>query len=116
MPNPLLRIRDKNGERVFPLRSGPITIGRSRTNRVQVEAEGVSRTHCRLEEVDGRWRLIDMGSHNGIRVNGISVSEKWLTGEDAIEVGRALLSFHTAPPADIVAQTERETVPALAPG
>ncbi len=48
----------------------PCLIGRSREADLFVDSLLVSRSHCRLDLVDGKVSLIDLGSRNGTMVNG----------------------------------------------
>ncbi|MBI3273382.1 MAG: sigma 54-interacting transcriptional regulator [Planctomycetes bacterium] len=111
MGAPLLVIRDAEGERAVPLLDEVTTVGRSRTNRLRIEAEGVSRCHCQLVEAGGRWRVVDLQSHNGTRVNGARVEEKVLEEGDTIEVGRAQLLFCAVLPEALAARSRQETQP-----
>lgn len=47
-----------------------ITVGRDASCDVQLTTPGVSARHCRMVFRDGEWRVKDLGSKNGIRVNG----------------------------------------------
>src|SRR5690606_16582231 len=47
----------------------------------------VSRRHVALDPVGRRVRVTDLGSTNGTRVNGISVTEAFLEGGEVITVG-----------------------------
>ena len=49
---------------------GELFIGRAPDCAVQVEDQGVSRKHVRLELRHGLVRVSDLGSHNGTRLNG----------------------------------------------
>ncbi|MEI6175911.1 MAG: AAA family ATPase [Verrucomicrobiota bacterium] len=58
------------GTRV-PLKSPPVTIGRSDDNRFILSPEiAASRHHAELTEDDGVWSIRDLGSMNGTYVNG----------------------------------------------
>jgi hypothetical protein len=46
------------------------TIGRDRGCDLAIDDLTVSRVHARLQRADGGWRLFDLGSTNGTRVNG----------------------------------------------
>jgi pSer/pThr/pTyr-binding forkhead associated (FHA) protein len=55
----------------FPRGAGTIfTIGRDRECDLAIDDMTVSRLHARLERTSGGWRLTDLGSTNGTRVNG----------------------------------------------
>lgn len=54
----------------------------------------VSRKHAELKRGDdGRWRIADLGSTNGTRVNGMRVTEYDLTSGDTITMGLVTLEF-----------------------
>ncbi|MCF7853246.1 MAG: PEGA domain-containing protein [Candidatus Pacebacteria bacterium] len=46
------------------------SIGRSSDNDLHLDEDGVSRHHCRLYKEDDSWYVEDLGSTNGVRVNG----------------------------------------------
>src|ERR1700747_923999 len=70
-----------------------ISIGRSESNHFRLNDGAVSRQHCTIHQVDGRYELLDLNSHNGTFVNGIPVRRKALQHGDAIRVGRSELLF-----------------------
>jgi pSer/pThr/pTyr-binding forkhead associated (FHA) protein len=51
-----------------PVRDG-LTLGRSSDNDVVLRDFSVSRHHARVEEGDETFRIVDLGSTNGIRFN-----------------------------------------------
>jgi predicted component of type VI protein secretion system len=51
--------------RAFRVESGAL-IGRSAECAVALSAASISRRHARLEQVGGRWQLVDLDSRNGI--------------------------------------------------
>ena len=54
----------------------------------------MSRFHCELGiEPDGRVRLVDLGSRNGTRVNGVWIEEAWLEDQATLRLGRNLIGF-----------------------
>jgi len=76
------------------LRGG--TIGRSRECDVVLDDRNVSRRHAEIRtEHDGTWTVHDLGSTNGVRVNGRPVggSGEPLRAGDAIELGTAEVVF-----------------------
>src|ERR1700751_262074 len=46
------------------------TLGRAGTNRIVLKDELCSREHAEVYHADGRWRLRDLTSLNGTRLNG----------------------------------------------
>ena len=76
------------------LASRAVDLGRGAECAVLLDHPMVSRQHARLERRDGRWRVIDLKSHNGTRVNGVSASEHLLRDSDCVEIGPFKVTFH----------------------
>src|SRR5262245_43779139 len=95
-PYLVLRRDDGYGD-VFPLQAGQrITMGRANTNRILLKDELCSREHAEVAFTDGKWRVRDLKSLNGTRVNGKSLDADWeLTPGDQIQLGRTDLVFVT---------------------
>jgi hypothetical protein len=68
-------------------------IGRSRDCDVPVDDPNVSRRHAELRNEDGRWIITDLGSTNGIKVNGRRVEQAALEPGDEVVLGLARLRF-----------------------
>ncbi len=70
-------IRAPNGDvREVPLTSSPVVIGRDESADVQVEDKKVSRRHAAFKLVDGVPTVEDLGSINGVKLNGEKISEQ----------------------------------------
>jgi Nif-specific regulatory protein len=70
------------------------TMGRAQTNRIVLKDEVCSREHAEVYYTDGRWRLRDLNSLNGTRINGDRLDSEWeLSPLDEISVGRTTLVF-----------------------
>ncbi|HVE85612.1 MAG TPA: sigma 54-interacting transcriptional regulator [Myxococcales bacterium] len=77
----------------FPLRrDGSVTIGRAPSSDVRIDDPSVSRQHARVATAGGRARVLDLDSHNGVRLNGHRIAG-WhpLHGGDVIALGNATL-------------------------
>jgi phosphoserine phosphatase RsbU/P len=72
MDQPVLTLRGRIGERplVFSLPEGVHDIGRSSSCSVRLDEPSVSRLHARLHIEGQKFRLEDLGSSNGTRLNG----------------------------------------------
>src|SRR5881275_290518 len=69
--------RDDGFGEVFPLQPGArYTLGRAATNRIVLKDELCSREHAEVYRGDGHWRLRDLGSLNGTRLNNVTVTEE----------------------------------------
>src|SRR5215813_7473898 len=83
-------------------RTGSIVIGRSDEADLRLADESASRRHARIVVADGEARIMDLGSHNGTRVNGELVAEgQALVSGDAIAICGATLVLQGAPPAAV---------------
>ena len=71
-----------------------VGVGRASDNQIILKDYSVSRHHARLEARAGRWWVVDLGSTNGIKLNGSYTTEAALGDGDALEVGNFSLSFH----------------------
>jgi pSer/pThr/pTyr-binding forkhead associated (FHA) protein len=71
-----------------------ITVGRGENNDVVIDDERVSRSHARLEiNPHGEVKVIDMGSTNGVMVNGVKVKETVIRPGDVIEMGGSQIRY-----------------------
>ncbi len=78
---------------VSPAGKISFTLGRSRTCEIHFDDHTVSSQHAALECTGGNYELKDLGSRNGIKVNGKSVSQSHLNSGDTVELGRFTLLF-----------------------
>jgi Nif-specific regulatory protein len=91
----LVVCRDDGYGDVFQLAAGQsYTLGRAPTNQIVLKDDLCSREHAELFVTDNRWRLRDLHSLNGTRVNDVRVeAERELDPQDKIQVGRTQLMF-----------------------
>ncbi len=121
-----LIIEDDEGRKtVVPFVRDEITIGRQEGNTIRLTERNVSRRHARLMRNNGHVLIEDLGSYNGIRINGDRISGQVKVADgDLIQIGdydlavQAEAGHHTAPTMPFEgAQTTRklnETQPAIA--
>jgi hypothetical protein len=90
-------ILDVNGERL-PLAAPGIVVGRGNDADLRVNDPGVSRRHVEFrvtDDADGpRVTVHDLGSTNGVLVNGRRVEDATLTDGAEIRIGNSVLVFH----------------------
>lgn len=77
-----------------PLRTTGTTIGRAADADIRVSDGLVSRRHARIEQRNGEFLIVDLGSTNGTYVNGRRVHQRSLRSGDEIRVGPIRLHFH----------------------
>ena len=74
--------------------AGGATIGRSRSCDVVLGDANVSREHAEIRPRGGGWTITDLGSTNGVAVNGARVDRpQTLKPGDRIEIGTTVLTF-----------------------
>jgi hypothetical protein len=89
-PRALLAI----GSRKLLVPPGGGVIGRSRDCEIPLDDAGVSRHHAQLRPQGGGWTIEDLGSTNGVLVNGVPVQgEQPLSAGDRVELGSTEIVF-----------------------
>jgi FhaA, N-terminal domain/FHA domain len=81
------------GGRRNVLSGSRVVLGRSREADIVVQDPNVSRRHAELRRDDGGWQIVDLGSTNGIKVNGRRVDHEQLSAGDQITIGVTDLTF-----------------------
>ena len=79
------------GGDVIPLQMKKLLVGRRSHCDIKLDFPNVSSHHCELELRDGYWFVRDLGSSNGVKVNGERVEDSVLMPGD--EIGIAKHSF-----------------------
>jgi hypothetical protein len=70
-----------------------MAIGRSRDCELIVDDPNVSRRHAEVRKTIEGWMVVDLGSTNGVKVNGKRVKEEVLRPGDKITLGLVDLEF-----------------------
>jgi Protein of unknown function (DUF3662)/Inner membrane component of T3SS, cytoplasmic domain len=70
-----------------------VVVGRSREADIVISDPNISRRHAELRRGDEGWQIVDLGSTNGIKVNGRRVDQQALRPGDQITVGVTDLTF-----------------------
>lgn len=78
----------------FIIEAPLVIIGRGGDNNVVIADENVSRRHCELRFSGSDFEVADLGSTNGVILNGRLVERAILEDGDTLELGRTLLKFH----------------------
>jgi hypothetical protein len=79
--------------KTFVLDQPRAVVGRSRRCDLVVEDPNVSRQHFELQQRGAEWYAVDLGSTNGIAVNGRRVSTAKLEPGDEIVAGTSRMQF-----------------------
>ena len=70
-----------------------MVLGRSRDCDVVLDDPNVSRRHAELRREGDGWVIADLGSTNGVKLNGRQVDEAPLEAGDEITLGLSRLQF-----------------------
>ena len=70
-----------------------VVVGRSREADIVLADPNVSRRHAELRRDENGWHVLDLGSTNGIKVNGRRVDQAGLSPGDQITIGVTDLTF-----------------------
>lgn len=103
----LIIVDDEGRRTVVPFLRQEITIGRQEGNTIRLTERNVSRHHARLLRHNGSIRVEDLGSYNGVRVNGERIEgAAELHAGDRIQIGDYQLAID-----DGVLQAARDRTP-----
>jgi adenylate cyclase len=96
---PLIQVLgDKSNIKEFPLGEEEVLIGRTEDNDLVLDDSSVSRKHAKIAKESGRYRLTDLGSHNGTILNGELIQSVLLNDGDQIKIGQNRLTFFVQAP------------------
>jgi len=79
-----------------PLGETPVVIGRAPECNIQLHDSNVSRRHAEVRPHGTGYSVVDLGSTNGTRVNGLRVAEQVLTDGDEILIGNTKMVFEAS--------------------
>lgn len=85
---PLGMLLPTGGGVPLPLPAENLVLGRSRKCDVRINSGTISSQHCRLRLVSGYWVVEDLGSSNGIRVDGVRYREKCVMPGSELSLAR----------------------------
>ena len=93
---PKLQIQSGQLEgKVFDLLEERVTVGRALDNTIRMEDGTVSHHHAMFVIEGNGYKLRDLNSTNGTRVNGMRVTETKLTNGDQVRMGSVEMRFES---------------------
>jgi transcriptional regulator with AAA-type ATPase domain len=97
---------------------GAIRTGDHRATKLELKIPDprMSSVHAKIDGALGRWRITDLGSKNGVRVNAQPVREHTLADGDVLELGHTILLYEESAHGDDPDDLDLATVEPLAPG
>jgi hypothetical protein len=90
---PRLIVTVGDEESAYFLTHAVTVIGRASECDLRLEDSGVSRKHAEIRYSDGRVGVVDLGSTNGISVNGKPTERAELKDGDQVSIGHSTLIF-----------------------
>lgn len=89
-----LRWTDPNSGRSYERSElPPVTLGRRENNTITLDSSQVSRTHARLDNIEGQTVLTDLESANGTHLNGRRIRQAVLQNGSQFQIGPFTLTF-----------------------
>ena len=112
-----LVIADEEGKTFpVPLVRDEVTIGRKEGNTIRLTERNVSRRHAKLRRDGANFVIEDLGSYNGVKVNGKKISaETTLQAGDQVGIGEYQISLQLEDGAAAVAADGGGAGPVPAP-
>jgi pSer/pThr/pTyr-binding forkhead associated (FHA) protein len=94
-----------------------LLLGRDPECDIQLESPKISRRHCCIAQIGESFVVRDLGSTNGIRINGVRVLEGYLKGGDELTIGnqRYQVRWDALLPASGSAERKKAVIPAGVP-
>ncbi len=96
---PLGELIPMGGGDTIPLIRETLSVGRRESCDICLRLPNVSGLHCELSYHDGCWWIRDLGSTNGVKVNGTRVPKKILQPGDTITIAKRQWTIEYTPPA-----------------
>ena len=88
-----LEIKTAQGTKHLKLGDEPVSIGRQPDNALVLADELTSRHHCVIEPWEGGFRIRDLGSANGTKLNDQKISSDLLDNGDVVRIGTVEVRF-----------------------
>lgn len=83
----LILTTESQGKVAFEFAEQSITIGRAQDNMIVIDDPSVSNRHALLEMSGDTYRLKDLDSTNGTKVNGVPITNTVLRFDDRVRFG-----------------------------
>jgi len=83
----------------IPLLRPILSVGRRGSCDICLRFSNISGVHCELTFREGYWYVRDLGSTNGVKVNGNRVVDKILRDEDEVAIGKRVYTIRYKMPA-----------------
>ena len=82
---------------IVALQRPVVLIGRHPDCDIRIDLSQISRRHCCIALAYERIMIRDLGSRNGVRVNGVRIEEAQLHPGDEVAIGQVIYRLDVAP-------------------
>ena len=94
MPRVIITVPEKNAQPYrFQLDRDVVTLGRGSENDIAIDSGSVSIHHAEMRRVEGGYELRDVGSTNGIKLDGIRLELIPLRNGATVKIGDVAFDF-----------------------
>ena len=93
----------------IPMNRPKLLVGRRSSCDIKLDFQNVSSHHCEFELRDGYWHIRDLGSSNGIKVNGERCDSMCVTPGDTVTIAKHSFTIQYNVAADAAAPQEENT-------
>ncbi len=90
----LIALNGPNAGDTYVLSQSRIRLGRAPGNDIVLQDQFASRQHAEIIWQEGRYLIRDLGSKNGVFVNGERVQEAWLEDGALLQLAETRFRFH----------------------
>jgi pSer/pThr/pTyr-binding forkhead associated (FHA) protein len=108
----LLCVMGEQAGRTYAIDRAAMVIGRTQDNDIVIDHRSMSRHHAKVVVQQGRYRILDLDSANGLLVNDEAYTETELKHGDLAELGHVKLRFVAPGEPAVLTIDEREQVQA----
>lgn len=103
-----LVISDGTSSRTVDLTDDSTIAGRAPENKIVIDDKQSSRRHFSVDKIEYGYKIVDLESRNGTRVNDRQVNQQLLRPGDKIQIGKYTLTFEDPnfkePPPEVAAR------------
>jgi pSer/pThr/pTyr-binding forkhead associated (FHA) protein len=94
MPRVTITVPERNSQPYrFQLDRQVVTMGRGSENDIAIDSGSVSVKHAEMHRIEGGYELIDVGSTNGIKLDGVRMEKIQLRNGATVSIGDVAFDF-----------------------
>ena len=114
MPRVLITVPEKPPQPYrFGLDREIVTLGRGSENDIVIHSGSVSGTHAEMHRVEGGYELVDVGSTNGLKLDGSRLAKVPLHSGSSVMIGDVTFEFSLTEEEQEAISQERPQLPPI---